>query len=117
MVFIFQMIFLPEGCDYIGSHKTETIKLAEPLTGATMGEYRRLAKQHNVWLSIGGFHEVPEGTVDEVCSHIKNYFSYFLPIQSVHIWYIFYILEHIFHDPLRLVDTPLKKKFMLLVGR
>lgn len=51
-------MFLPEGCDYIGTNHMETRDLAEPLDGPLMSEYKLLAQKHNVWLSIGGFHEI-----------------------------------------------------------
>lgn len=53
-----QIVFLPEGCDYIASNKEESKKLAEPLTGELMSEYKSLAQNHQVWLSVGGFHEL-----------------------------------------------------------
>ncbi|RZC34648.1 nitrilase and fragile histidine triad fusion protein NitFhit [Asbolus verrucosus] len=53
-----KVAFLPEGCDYIGSNKDETKALAEPLNGTLMNEYRNLAKNEKIWLSIGGFHEL-----------------------------------------------------------
>lgn len=31
--------------------------LAESLTGHLMTEYTKIAKNNNIWLSIGGFHE------------------------------------------------------------
>lgn len=51
------VVFFPECCDYVGSSREETLKLSEPLTGATVGEYRKLAKESNMWLSLGGIHE------------------------------------------------------------
>uniref|UniRef100_A0A8D8MVT8 Nitrilase and fragile histidine triad fusion protein NitFhit n=2 Tax=Culex pipiens TaxID=7175 RepID=A0A8D8MVT8_CULPI len=51
------VVFFPECCDYVGSSREETLKLSEPLTGETVGEYRKLAKDTNVWLSLGGVHE------------------------------------------------------------
>uniref|UniRef100_A0A1Y1MK59 CN hydrolase domain-containing protein n=1 Tax=Photinus pyralis TaxID=7054 RepID=A0A1Y1MK59_PHOPY len=52
-----KVIFLPEACDYVGTSITETKQLAEPLDGKLMSQYKLLAQRHNVWLSIGGFHE------------------------------------------------------------
>ncbi|KAJ8007933.1 hypothetical protein DPEC_G00099330 [Dallia pectoralis] len=51
------MVFLPEGFDYIGSSREETLGLSEDLTGYTISRYTRLAKKLGVWLSLGGFHE------------------------------------------------------------
>ena len=35
-------------------------KIAEPLDGPTMTKYKDLAKEHDVWLSLGGFQEKGE---------------------------------------------------------
>ncbi|XP_019899154.2 deaminated glutathione amidase isoform X2 [Esox lucius] len=51
------MVFLPEGFDYIGSSREETLDLSEDLTGQTISRYAQLAKKLGVWLSLGGFHE------------------------------------------------------------
>ncbi|XP_022533804.1 deaminated glutathione amidase isoform X2 [Astyanax mexicanus] len=51
------MVFLPEGFDYIGSSREETLQLSESLQGDTISRYTKLAKELNVWLSLGGFHE------------------------------------------------------------
>ncbi|XP_056156581.1 deaminated glutathione amidase isoform X3 [Lampris incognitus] len=51
------MIFLPEGFDYIGSSREETLALSESLAGDAVSQYTRLARKLKVWLSLGGFHE------------------------------------------------------------
>ncbi|XP_045919873.1 deaminated glutathione amidase [Micropterus dolomieu] len=51
------MVFLPEGFDYIGSSREETLSLSESLTGDTISLYAQLARKLKVWLSLGGFHE------------------------------------------------------------
>ncbi|KAI3376276.1 hypothetical protein L3Q82_016788, partial [Scortum barcoo] len=51
------MVFLPEGFDYIGSSREETLSLSESLTGDTISQYTQLARKLEVWLSLGGFHE------------------------------------------------------------
>ncbi|XP_028821278.1 deaminated glutathione amidase-like [Denticeps clupeoides] len=51
------VVFLPEGFDYIGSSREETLDLSESLAGETMGRHRQLARELGVWLSLGGFHE------------------------------------------------------------
>lgn len=60
-----QFIFFPECCDFVGTHREETLKLSEPLTGPTVEQYRKLAREQNVWLSFGGIHE---SIVDETSS-------------------------------------------------
>uniref|UniRef100_A0A182MAY5 Nitrilase and fragile histidine triad fusion protein NitFhit n=1 Tax=Anopheles culicifacies TaxID=139723 RepID=A0A182MAY5_9DIPT len=52
-----QFIFFPECCDFVGTHREETLSLSEPLTGPTVEQYRKLAREQNVWLSFGGVHE------------------------------------------------------------
>ncbi|XP_023822117.1 deaminated glutathione amidase isoform X2 [Oryzias latipes] len=51
------MAFLPEGFDYIGSSREETLSLSESLAGDTIAGYIKVARQLDVWLSLGGFHE------------------------------------------------------------
>ncbi|XP_029932865.1 deaminated glutathione amidase isoform X2 [Myripristis murdjan] len=51
------MVFLPEGFDYIGSSREETLSLSESLAGDTISRYSQLARTEDVWLSLGGFHE------------------------------------------------------------
>lgn len=38
------MVFLPEGFDYIGSSREETLSLSESLTGDTISQYTQLAR-------------------------------------------------------------------------
>uniref|UniRef100_A0A1B0D5U6 Uncharacterized protein n=2 Tax=Phlebotomus papatasi TaxID=29031 RepID=A0A1B0D5U6_PHLPP len=54
-----KFIFLPECCDFVGENRQETLKLSEPLSGNLIESYKNLARSHNVWLSLGGLHEVP----------------------------------------------------------
>ena len=56
-LYILQMIFLPECCDYIGESRQNSLEMAEHITGPTVTKYRNLAKDLNVWLSLGGVHE------------------------------------------------------------
>lgn len=55
-----QFVFLPECCDFVGTDRAETLALSEKLNGPTMQFYKSLAQENNIWLSIGGFHEVSE---------------------------------------------------------
>lgn len=52
-----KFVFLPECCDFVGEHREQTLELSEPLTGPLMQHYQMLAKEHNLWLSLGGIHE------------------------------------------------------------
>ncbi|XP_048683688.2 deaminated glutathione amidase isoform X1 [Caretta caretta] len=51
------VVFLPEAFDFIGSDTQETLSLAESLEGAQIQRYAGLARECQVWLSLGGFHE------------------------------------------------------------
>lgn len=59
-------MFLPEACDYVGKNKAETKVLSESLNGYLINEYKLLAKQYQVWLSIGGFHERIDSNTSDV---------------------------------------------------
>ena len=51
------MVFLPECFDYVAESRDQALKMAESVNGATITKYRELAKEQNIWLSLGGFHE------------------------------------------------------------
>lgn len=68
----FQFVFLPECCDYVGNDRHETLALAETLTGDTVQFYRQLAKEKNVWLSLGGIHEIIHDEVSDLSVFIDN---------------------------------------------
>ena len=51
------MVFLPEACDYIGESKQQSMEMAESIEGEIITAYRKLAKDLDVWLSVGGFHQ------------------------------------------------------------
>ena len=53
---LFQMVFLPEGFDYIAESWQEAVEMSESMDGKTMNAYRALAKRLKIWLSLGGFH-------------------------------------------------------------
>uniref|UniRef100_A0A1A9WTD0 Nitrilase and fragile histidine triad fusion protein NitFhit n=1 Tax=Glossina brevipalpis TaxID=37001 RepID=A0A1A9WTD0_9MUSC len=52
-----EFVFLPECCDFVGENRQQTLELSEPLTGPTIEQYQGLAQKHDIWLSLGGFHE------------------------------------------------------------
>lgn len=55
------MVFLPEGFDYIGSSREETLSLSESLTGDTMSRYTQLARWTNCFmLNVECREEEPE---------------------------------------------------------
>ena len=47
------ILMLPECFAYIGVAGTDALKVMEPLDGPLMARYRQLAKEHNIWLSLG----------------------------------------------------------------
>jgi len=50
------MVFLPEAFDLIGESSKETLDLAQELDGSIISQMKKLALDHKVWLSLGGFH-------------------------------------------------------------
>ena len=53
-----RIAFLPEAFDFIGRNKNETFELAETINGEIISNMKKLAKDSNIWLSLGGFHRV-----------------------------------------------------------
>ena len=56
-----QIVFFPECFSFIGAAAGEAQAVAEPLSGPILARYRELARQHSVWLSLGGFQERVDG--------------------------------------------------------
>lgn len=52
-----RMLFLPECFAFMGESAQQTIEHAETLDGPLFTRYRSLAKQHQIAISFGGFHE------------------------------------------------------------
>ena len=50
------MAFLPEGFDFLGDNSAQSLKLSETLSGPIITAYRALAREQQIWLSLGGFH-------------------------------------------------------------
>ncbi|XP_014097445.3 nitrilase and fragile histidine triad fusion protein NitFhit [Bactrocera oleae] len=65
-------LFLPECCDFVGEHRKQTLELSEPLEGATMAQYKELAKKHKMWVSLGGIHESILNTHNDKTDKIYN---------------------------------------------
>ena len=53
------LICLPENFDWIfpRTRAAEASKHTEALDGPLIRKYAQLAAEHNIWLSLGGFHE------------------------------------------------------------
>jgi len=50
-------IAFPEAFAFMGDKDVKSVDICEPLSGNLLGQYLNLAKQHSVWLSLGGFPE------------------------------------------------------------
>ncbi|GMT24905.1 hypothetical protein PFISCL1PPCAC_16202, partial [Pristionchus fissidentatus] len=51
-----KMLFFPECFDFVGVHKEDQITLAFDESDAFLSRFRDAAKQHGLWMSLGGFH-------------------------------------------------------------
>ncbi|KAK2166489.1 hypothetical protein NP493_1318g00016 [Ridgeia piscesae] len=61
-----QMVFLPECFDMVGETLHQAVAQSESVNGATITRYRSLAKDLDVWLSLGGFHEKQEDDATKI---------------------------------------------------
>uniref|UniRef100_A0A182JKL3 Nitrilase and fragile histidine triad fusion protein NitFhit n=1 Tax=Anopheles atroparvus TaxID=41427 RepID=A0A182JKL3_ANOAO len=77
-----QFIFFPECCDYVGTHREETLRLSEPLTGPTVEEYKKLARDNGVWMSFGGVHESIHEESTESGHEVKNIYNTHILINN-----------------------------------
>lgn len=66
-----QLVAFPECFSFIGAKAGEAQAAAEPLEGPTIERYRNLAREHSVWLSLGGFQELPSSSEDPSSSSGK----------------------------------------------
>uniref|UniRef100_A0A165WDC8 CN hydrolase domain-containing protein n=1 Tax=Daucus carota subsp. sativus TaxID=79200 RepID=A0A165WDC8_DAUCS len=62
-----KMLCFPENFSYVGAALGDSLKIAEPLDGPIMKGYCSLARESNIWLSLGGFQE--KGSDD---AHLRN---------------------------------------------
>lgn len=60
------MLFLPECFSFIGTKWQETVAAGEPLDGPCISHMQQLAREHKLWLSLGGFNEKPAGEEEKV---------------------------------------------------
>lgn len=80
------MVFLPEAFDFVGTSKEESAQLSEKLDGQLITAYCDMAKEWNLWLSLGGFHErqVSFTTNNQLCMwftqprscHVKSMYDF-----------------------------------------
>jgi len=67
------MAFLPEAFDFIGSNVEMTLRQAEPVRdGPLMRQLQKIAKESNIWLSLGGFHELGMAQKEDNRMRISN---------------------------------------------
>ncbi|XP_028394636.1 deaminated glutathione amidase-like [Dendronephthya gigantea] len=52
-----KMVFLPEAFDFVSENKEMCLSLAHSVDGPVIQDLSRTAKDEDVWLSLGGFHE------------------------------------------------------------
>ncbi|XP_071711441.1 deaminated glutathione amidase, chloroplastic/cytosolic [Rutidosis leptorrhynchoides] len=52
-----KLVCFPENFSFVGAKDGESLKIAEPLEGPIMKGYCALARESNMWLSLGGFQE------------------------------------------------------------
>ncbi|XP_055530812.1 nitrilase and fragile histidine triad fusion protein NitFhit isoform X1 [Wyeomyia smithii] len=76
-----KFVFFPECCDYVGSNREETLKLSEPLTGQTVNEYLRLARDNDLWISFGGVHEAIRDS-DTGEGEVKNIYNTHIVVDN-----------------------------------
>lgn len=65
-----QLLALPECFAFMGAQKGEAQAAAEPLTGPLMRKYQEIARQHGLWLSLGGFPESPPEGEKTLNAHV-----------------------------------------------
>ncbi|KAJ8302149.1 hypothetical protein KUTeg_021136 [Tegillarca granosa] len=51
------MVFLPEAADFIGESKKQSNELSESIDGEMINRYKQLAKDQDIWISVGSFHQ------------------------------------------------------------
>jgi len=59
------LLCFPECFSFIGAKAGEAQAAAEDISGPTITRYRALAREHGMWLSLGGFQEKPPAGSDD----------------------------------------------------
>uniref|UniRef100_A0A803M9G9 CN hydrolase domain-containing protein n=1 Tax=Chenopodium quinoa TaxID=63459 RepID=A0A803M9G9_CHEQI len=62
-----KLLCFPESFSYVGANLGDSVKIAEPLDGPIMQGYCSLARESQIWLSLGGFQEKASDD-----SHLRN---------------------------------------------
>ncbi|XP_055857947.1 nitrilase and fragile histidine triad fusion protein NitFhit [Episyrphus balteatus] len=66
-----KFLFLPECCDFVGENRQETLTLSECLS-SSISPYADLARDNNMWVSLGGIHESILNSSSEKTEKIYN---------------------------------------------
>ena len=67
-----KVVFLPEAFDFIAESTSQTLQLSESIDGPLISQYKSLAQDLNVSLSLGGFHEASSDISTQAIHKIKN---------------------------------------------
>jgi predicted amidohydrolase len=67
-----QLVCLPENFSFLGTSYLESLAIAQPLSGARMDQFRGLARDNNIWLSLGGFQEKVEPADENAQPRLHN---------------------------------------------
>ncbi|KAI4302358.1 hypothetical protein MLD38_038113 [Melastoma candidum] len=65
-----KLICFPESFSYIGLKDGESLSIAQPLDGPIMKQYQSLARESNIWLSLGGFQETGSDSAHLCNTHV-----------------------------------------------
>lgn len=64
------MLSLPECFAFIGEKDTDLLDFAQPIESPLVERYRMLAKDHGIWLSLGGLQEKVDGLPKAANAHL-----------------------------------------------
>lgn len=83
------MAFFPEACDYLADNKKDIVAMSESQDGLMMSKYKNLAKQHDIWLSLGGLHEKRPDSSEKISNThvvINNQGSVVASYRKIHLF-------------------------------
>ncbi|KAJ3688170.1 hypothetical protein LUZ61_017334 [Rhynchospora tenuis] len=83
-----KLLCFPESFSFIGARMGESIEIAEPLDGPIMQRYCSLAREANIWLSLGGFQEKGPDDVHICNTHVllDNYGKIRNSYRKIHLF-------------------------------
>jgi hypothetical protein len=86
-----QMVFLPECFDFVARTREESLAIKLTEDGEFIGRFRALAKQHGLWLALGGFHNISTSSTEKSVQIIK----YLLVFYVIHFFQIDFLFLNI----------------------